>query len=150
MIGAPGPMKITRLLTLSMLVAVLAACGGAGTAPTPVSTDTGGGSPPAGASTWLLAYRAATAQTCPNSIPDAEMVIMTVAPGGSSLVLAAVDGSDPILFNRDATGMYVWLAGPAGISFRFLTSTHGEGAAHRDATPDLPCSATWPVLLDRQ
>jgi len=138
-----------RRLAPFVLAAVLVACGGGGTAPTPVST--GAVSPPPGTTTWLLVYKPATAQTCPNSTPDTELVIMTVAPGGSSLVLASADGSErPIQFNTDATGMYVWQEGPAGISFRFLTSTHGEGAAHRDATPDLPCSATWPVVLDRQ
>jgi hypothetical protein len=91
---------------------------------------------------------------------------MTVAPNGGTLSLLGQTEATitiPILAN-DGTGKWVWEeageeARPAGshvrISFGFLTPLHAEGevSAFKTILADASgatCSATWPILLDRQ
>jgi hypothetical protein len=149
-----------RRLTLFVLASVAAACGGGGggslTNPNPPAGGTL--SPPPGATTWTVTYRPATVATCPATTPDSGTATMTADPSGTSLTLTdrgsslSAGGPATIVFSRDGSGRYLWTdpTGFATISFRFVTSSHAEGEANRLPSPSLPCSATWPFLLDRQ
>lgn len=147
---------IFPILTLTI---ALAACGGgSSTSPTPVGAPSSGGvTPPAGTTTWRVTYRQATAFTCPAATPDSGSATMLVDPSGNTLVLtdqgtSLGGGTTPTLvFSRDGSGKYVWTdpTGVASISFGFVSQTHAEGNASRIASSGNPCSATWPILLDR-
>ena len=112
--------------------------------------------PPAGVTQWAVAYRTATAATCPVVTPDSGSATMSAT--GSTLTLTdlgtslSAGGPTSIIFNRDSTGQYLWTDATtfATISFKFTTATHAEGEARRLPSPNLPCTATWPFLLDRQ
>jgi hypothetical protein len=134
-----------RLTPMLILSALIAACGGGGTTPTPVTPGTVGPAP--GTAVWLNTYLAATAATCPAATPASDLVTITVAPGGSSMTWSDSDLGTSITFTRDATGAYVWAEANARMSFRFVSATHAEGEA-QGIHP--PCSATWPTFLDRQ
>lgn len=151
-----------------MVVALVTACGGGVTGPTQgpeTPTPQTSVSPPAGASIWVFAYRPASTHTCPGPVAtpiDGGLVTMTVAPNGGILSLLGQTEATitiPTIAN-DGTGKWVWEeARPAGsylrISFRFLTPLHAEGevSAFKTILADASggtCSATWPILLDRQ
>jgi len=149
-----------RLMPFVMAGLTAAACGGGagGTATDPTPLTSGVIGPPPGATTWTVTYRPATVATCPAQTPDSGSATMTADASGTSLSLTdrgtslSAGGAATIVFNRDGSGRYLWTdpTGFATISFRFTTTSHAEGEAMRLPSPSLPCSATWPFLLDRQ
>lgn len=156
-----------HLIWLPVLALVVTACGGGVAGPTPTSTSQNTVSPPAGATIWAFAYRAASTHTCPGPVAtptDGGLVTMAVAPDGRTLSLLGLTEttiSVPAVAS-DGAGKWVWeQAAPiaAGsylrISFRFVTPLHAEGEvyAYKTILADASggtCSATWPIVLDRQ
>lgn len=163
-----------RHLTLLLVLALAVACGGGVAGPTPIAggtpTPQNAVSPPAGATIWAFVYRPASTHTCPGPAvqtpDDGGLVTMTVAPDGRTLSLLGLTGTTISIptVATDGAGNWVWQAAappPAAagsylrISFRFLTPLHAEGEvyAYKTILADASggtCSATWPILLDRQ
>lgn len=160
-----------RHLTLLLVLAlVVAACGGGVAGPTPIPggtpTPQNAVSPPAGATIWAFVYRPASTHTCPGPVAtpnDGGLVSMTVAPDGRTLSLLGLTETTISIptVATDGAGRWVWeqLGSTGGsyvrISFRFLTPLHAEGEvnAYKTILADESggtCSATWPILLDRQ
>ena len=156
-----------------IVAVVLAGCGGGGsssvtgpspvTTPSPTPTPTVVG-PPAGASQWTFAYRTASAHTCPatpQTPDDGGAVTVTLAADGRTLTLVGVSQATISIGTVTSDGAGGWTAQKPGqvpgslvsIAFRFSSATHADGtivAANAIFTGGLPCSATWPIALDRQ
>ena len=161
-----------HLISLLALALLVSACGGGGgvTGPTPTAGLTppaqNAVSPPTGATIWAFAYRTASTHTCPGPVQtptDGGLVTMTVAPDGRSLSLSGLTEETitiPTVAN-DGSGQWVWQVSATApgsyvrIAFRFLTPVHAEGEVIANKTiasgiGGETCSATWPIVLDRQ
>ncbi len=158
-----------KQLTLPFVLAlIVAACGGGATGPTPIPSGPpqNGVSPPAGATIWAFAYRTFSTTTCPGPVAtptDGGLVTMAVAPDGRTLSLTGLTESTITIptIASDSAGKWLWEQAAPGagsylrITFRFSTPLHAEGEvlAFRTILADNAgnvCSATWPIVLDRQ
>lgn len=163
-------MSLSRTCFVLALAVAAASCGGGGgtsvTGPTPSTVTppqvvTG---PPQGASLWTFGYRTASAHTCP-AVPqtpdDGGVVTLTLATDGRTLTLVGLAATAITVGTVNGDGAGGWSAQRTGqvpgslitLAFRFTNATHAEGtivAANAIFTGGIPCSATWPIVLDRQ
>lgn len=149
-------------LLFALAVACVGCGGGGGTSVTGPTSSTitappPSAGPPAGTSRWNFTYQAASAHTCPSAPQtpdDGGAVTLTVATDGRTLTLVGV--APPTLtvgtVNSDGAGGWSAQRGNITLAFRFSSATRADGtvvAANAIFTGGPPCSATWPIVLDR-
>lgn len=151
------------LWPLVLVLAGAVGCAGGGGGGASVTSPTSVVGPPAGASVWLFAYRAASTHTCPappQTPDDGGPVTLTLAGDGRTLGLVGLVPTAITIPSVAVDGGGNWTATRPGIPpgsvvtirFRFTTSTRADGTMVADRaifTGGEPCSATWPISLDR-